>query len=87
MGGFGSTRWSWHSKKVQVEDCYKMTIFSLKPYLWIGYTGTLRWLRGEWETGSISYRMVGDNVPNAVRLSYTIKNSFTNSEEKGKAKH
>ena len=72
MGGFGSTRWSSHWKKTQVEDCSKLGIYSFKSYLRPGYVGTVRWYRGERETGSIGYRVFGDNKPRGIDLIYTI---------------
>lgn len=30
MGGYGSTRWSWHTKKHTVEDCRALSIFDFK---------------------------------------------------------
>ena len=72
MGGYGSSRWGWHIPKTTVESCSKLTIYSFKPYLHPGYAGSVRWYRGDRETGSIGYRVMGDESPNAIRLYYTI---------------
>jgi hypothetical protein len=72
MGGYNSGRWSWHLKKTQAEECAKLTIFFLKPYLQPGNWSTVRWSRGGQETGSISYRVLGDDHPTGLRLIYTI---------------
>jgi hypothetical protein len=72
MGGYGSGRWGWHSKKIQVEECVKLTIYFLKPYLWSGNRNSVHWWRGECEIGSISYRVLGDDKPTSLRLIYTI---------------
>ena len=81
MGGFGSGRWGWGSKKIQVEECYKWSIFSLKPYLIPGFSGVSRWMRGEQESGKISFRVVGDEKPTAIRLIYTIGAKSGNPED------
>jgi hypothetical protein len=72
MGGYGSTRWAWHNTKTQVEDCRKMTIISFKPYLCPGYLGSISWKRGNRETGSISYQVIGGQSPESIRLLYTV---------------
>ena len=58
--------------KTVVEDCYKLTIYFLKPHLSAGWWGTVRWSRGEQKIGSISYRVLGDGNPTAIQLKYTI---------------
>jgi hypothetical protein len=57
MGGFGSGRWGWHSKKAVVEDCKTLDLNQLarEGSSVAGRTASLRWLRGEEETGSIGY--------------------------------
>lgn len=72
MGGSGSGRWGWHSNKTQVEECHKLTIYFLKPYLRSGYSGIVRWLRGEVENGKIGYSLIGADQPTILRLQYTI---------------
>jgi hypothetical protein len=72
MGGYGSTRWLWHTKKTAVENCHKLTIFSFKHCLRSGYVGSITWYRGERKTGNIGYRVLGGENPTAVKLFYTI---------------
>jgi hypothetical protein len=73
MGGYGSTRWGSHSKKTQVEECRKLTVFFLKPYLRPGAAGTVRWSRGGEEIGSISYMVYGFGYSaHEIHLTYTI---------------
>jgi hypothetical protein len=72
MGGFGSGRWGWHSKKTTVEDCKTLDLHQLaREGSFVAWrTGSLRWLRGEQETGSIGYtvRPCGDRL--VLVLSY-----------------
>ena len=80
MGGFGSSRWGWYRKKTQVEECLRLHIKTIKEDLKPGYLGFVFWSRGERVTDSISYRMVGEDTPIAVRLNYTQTNR--SSDEK-----
>jgi hypothetical protein len=72
MGGFGSGRWGWHSKKTTVEDCKTLDLHQLarEGSFVAGRIASLRWLRGEQETGSIGYavRSRGDGL--LLVLSY-----------------
>jgi hypothetical protein len=72
MGGYGSGRWGYFSGKTKVEDCYRWHITGIKDILIPGHWGATRWMIGERESGSISYRVLGDEKPTALRLSYTI---------------
>ena len=81
MGGYGSGRWSWHNKKTQVEDCLKLTIYFLKPYLKAGNGGTVRWSRGDEERASIGYGIPEGKQPVSIQLNYTI-NASTDHPEK-----
>ena len=72
MGGYGSGRWGWHRKKTQVEECLKLTIYFLKPYLRAGNGGTVRWSRGDEERASIGYEVSACKQPKSVQLNYTI---------------
>ena len=75
MGGYGSTRWLTHWKKTQVEECRKLGIKDLKPYLDTRYIQRLNWYRGERKTASISFHVHGDENPSAISLIYTITKS------------
>lgn len=72
MGGYGSTRWNWHNKRLTVEDCYKMSISNLKPYLHPNYYGQSTWTSGSgWQTGALGWQTSGDPLK-SIRLIYTI---------------
>ena len=52
MGGYNSGRWGWHSKKIQVEDCVKLTDFLSQTVLAAGkleYCSLVPWWAGTWE--------------------------------------
>jgi len=72
MGGYGSGRCRYFSSKTKVEDCHKWRIAGLKDYLIPGHWGTTHWMIGEQESGSVSFRVLGDENPEALLLSYTI---------------
>lgn len=72
MGGWNSGRWGRQTKKTTAEECFKLTIFFLKPYLQQGNFNSIRWSRGGQETGSISDQILGDNHPSVLRFIYTI---------------
>ena len=72
MGGYNRGRWNLHSKKIQVEECVKLTIFFLKLYLLFGNWQAVQWTRRGQQTGSICYRVIGNEHPTCLRLSYTI---------------
>jgi hypothetical protein len=72
MGGFGSTRWSFHNKKITVEDSHKITIYYLKPYLIPGSRGYLTWGCGERQTGSMAYQVIDTGIPETIRFTYTM---------------
>jgi len=81
MGGYGSGRWGWHRKKTQVEECFRWRIFGMKNYLIPGTWGKTRWMVGEKETGSISFRVLGDDLPVALQVYYTIGKRRGNPED------
>ena len=73
MGGYGSTRWGSHYKRLAVEDCRKLTMKVMHSKLLQGWRmGGVNWSWGGEPTGSISYRVAGDEVPEAIRLIYII---------------
>ena len=80
MGGQGSTRWLFHSNKILVEDCFKMTICTFKSDLKPGNSGSLTWSQGGSVIGSISFQVMGDEKPTAILLLYTINNSRTSEK-------
>jgi hypothetical protein len=72
MGGFGSGRWNWPSKKTTVEDCKALDLHQLARAgsFVAGRTASLRWLRGEQETGSIGYTVRSRGTGLLLVLSY-----------------
>jgi hypothetical protein len=74
MGGCGSGRWQLHTKANTVENCQQLDLGQLaRDGAFVRWnTGSLRWLRGEEETGSIGYtvRPVGADL--LLVLSYTF---------------
>lgn len=72
MGGYGSTRWALHTKKTTVEDCHKLTMSALTPYLRAAGRGSMSWTRGGRPSGSISFAIIGNDHPEAIRLMYTL---------------
>lgn len=72
MGGYGSSRWGWHTKKTTVEDCLA---FALSDLLAGAAWGGLTWKWGERETSSISYQVERSDSgqPWRVVLSYRLK--------------
>ena len=71
MGGYGSGRWGGCSKKIQVEECRKLTIHFFKPYLIPGYSGQVIWSRNGVENGKIGYSVIRGSQPTTLRFHYT----------------
>lgn len=77
MGGYGSTRWRWHSKKYTTDNCRNISIFELKrdKLLQPDQIRSGRWVwrnaySGE-EQASVGYEL-NTNRPSAyLRLQYT----------------
>jgi hypothetical protein len=79
MGGYGSTRWSWHTKKRVVDNCLQLDILNfIKKGLISGHhaSGTVRWdnLTGE-VSPSITFEIfpMGDGLQ-IFRISYRVEN-------------
>jgi hypothetical protein len=73
MGGYGSTRWGWHNKRLAVEDCRKLPMKILHSKILAGWrSGTVTWSRGGEEVSSIGYRVVWGKAPVSLRLVYTL---------------
>ena len=78
MGGYGSTRWSWHTKKTTVEECRKLSVFDF------GRDGLLdqdihhsgAWIWRNVHTGesvaSLGYELNTQESTRWLRLYYTI---------------
>ncbi len=81
MGGSGSTRWAYHSKKIQVEECVKLDLAKLKCWMRPGYSGSLNWYIGERRLGTIGLQVLGTGRPTHMRLYYTITKQSKNKIE------
>jgi hypothetical protein len=74
MGGYGSTRWAWHTKKDTVEDCRILAVrdFDLAPDSKGG--GSLVWRNGAGEkVASIGYAWRTTGAAGVLVLIYTIR--------------
>ena len=73
MGGYGSTRWNWHNKRMAVEDCRKLPLSVIKKYLIVGWGSDLTWSRNGEKVASIGYQVKGSgDCPSSILLIYTI---------------
>ncbi len=80
MGGYGSTRWKFHTKKDTVEDCRVLSVFDMKREGLLE-PGPLRSGRWVWRNAytneiwaSIGYKLLlgGNGNLSFLRLQYTI---------------
>lgn len=80
MGGYASGRWL-VDRKTAVEDCTRLKAgdFSRWGLVYAPRltTGKLTWSRGEVETGSIGYIVIGEAV---IRLHYTLSRNGEGEE-------
>jgi hypothetical protein len=82
MGGYGSTRWNWHNKKMAVEDCHKLPMRIIHSFMQKGGRwGGVTWSRGGEPIGNISYRVIGGEEPESLRLIYTITKHDTGEKK------
>lgn len=74
MGGYGSGRWAWHSKKTAVEECRALDIAGWSELAWgENWHGAVNWYKGERQTASISYEVnTLDRARPWVQLFYTF---------------
>jgi hypothetical protein len=72
MGGYGSTRWNSHYKRLAVEDCRKLPFRMFKRNLQAGYHGQVTWSRNGEEISTIGYQVKGSDCPSNILLIYTI---------------
>jgi hypothetical protein len=79
MGGYGSGRWGWHTKKTTVDECYELPISEFRKPLEFGhgYSGSLWWSRGETRTATIGFRVEQLRGVLVVRLIYTTTDRVT----------
>ena len=86
MGGFGSTRWNFHSKKLTADDCRNLSIFHLKRenLLIPGQKSSGSWIWRNRSTGeklsSIGYELDLRGETPFLRLHYVHTSGWT--EEK-----
>jgi len=72
MGGYGSTRWNSHYKRMAVEDCRKLPFRMFKKNLWVGEYGQVTWSRNGEVISTIGYQVKGFDCPSNILLIYTI---------------
>jgi len=73
MGGYGSTRWNWHNKRLAAEDCRRLPFRVFKKNLFIGWRGQVTWSRNGEVFSTIGYWVNGaGESPSSLRLIYTI---------------
>lgn len=82
MGGYGSTRWNSHYKRMAVEDCRKLPMRIIHSSMLKGSRwGNVSWNRGGEPMGNISYRVIGNEDPESLRLIYTITKHDTGEKK------
>lgn len=72
MGGYGSTRWGWHNKRLAVEDCRRLPFRAFKHYLRAGWGGQVAWSRNGEVISTIGFEVKGSSDPTSMLLIYTI---------------
>lgn len=73
MGGYGSTRWNWHSKRLAAEDCRRLPLQVFKKNIHSGRVGQITWRREGKVVSGIGYRVSGESEsPSSIWLNYTI---------------
>jgi hypothetical protein len=80
MGGMSSGRWGWHSKRQTVEDSLTLNLSQLarEGSFRAGNSGSVRWLRGEAETGAISFVVRQAEAGLVLDLHYHLKQTGEN---------
>lgn len=82
MGGYGSSRWGWHNKRLAVEDCRKLPMKIIHSRILEGWrSGTVTWSQGGEPRGNISYRVTGLDAPESVHLIYTLTKHDTKEKK------
>jgi len=72
MGGYGSTRWNSHYKRLAVEDCRRLPFRMFKKCLQVGRFGEITWSRNGEVVSTIGYRVKGSDCPSNILLTYII---------------
>lgn len=80
MGGYGSTRWEWHTAKRCVEESLTLRPSSIKsclqPHVSLA-SGQLSWGRGGVTTDTIGYTVRASGDRRLLQLNYTTTNTYT----------
>ena len=78
MGGYGSTRWMWHTRKTTVEECRILPVFDLSRegiFTWNSRRqGTLTWTNEQTceKVASMGFAVNTEVEPPWLRLHYSI---------------
>jgi hypothetical protein len=76
MGGYGSTRWLWHTKRQTVESCLTLSVGDLLRLGALGrgkyWSGSLRWSSGGQTSATVSATVDTAESDGLVRLSYSV---------------
>lgn len=82
MGGFGSGRWGFHSKKSTVEDGLILSAGVLKDVFRNGrpHAGSVYWSTGGKRVSSIGYEYYPEDEAGRLRLRYTTKRGIKQVE-------
>ena len=82
MGGYGSTRWGWHTKAVTVEECRSIDIRNLKNEGLFSRpgemaTGSITWSNYQGEKiASVSFAAGIGEDSGKLALKYTLTNRY-----------
>ncbi len=77
MGGPGSTRWAWHSRKTQAEECLQLHIKTFKKNFIQGFLGVVFWSMGDEVTNILSYIVAGNADSGVILLIYKFNDWIT----------
>lgn len=81
MGGYGSTRWNWHNKRLAAEDCRRLPFRMFKRHLQAEQFGQVTWSRNGQVISTIGFQVKGEGQsPLSLWLKYTI--TRTNGEKR-----
>jgi len=76
MGGYGSSRWNWHTKRVAAEDCRRLPLQVFKKQLQSSQAsqgGQITWSIEGKVVSRIAYSVIQtEDLPSSLRLTYTI---------------
>ncbi len=81
MGGYGSTRWDYHTKKLTVEECLQISIFKLKDYLEPRLIASIDWKNNHFGIENFQIIIVGYEYPASIKISYSLDHQDDSKEE------